>query len=85
MPMKALALVTPLAIGLIAAPLGMAHAQAVTTKKQTVGAQKQKRAAGAPKIACTVAGCQRIPANCRPEPGMTWDGMPTGFDIIVCR
>jgi hypothetical protein len=84
--MKTLALIAPLAFALIVAPLGVAQAQTAQTKKQTtLGAQKHKRAAGPSKIACTAAGCQAIPANCHPEPGMSWDGMPTGFDIIVCR
>ena len=84
--MKTLALIAPLAVALAVAPLGMAQAQTAPTKKPaTLAAQKHKRAAGQSKIACTVAGCRTIPANCHPEPGMTWDGMPTGFDIIVCR
>lgn len=84
--MKSFALIAPLALALIAAPLGMAQAQTAQTKQQTThGAQKHKRAAAPSKIACTVAGCQTIPANCHPKPGMSWDGMPTGFDIIVCR
>ena len=37
------------------------------------------------QIACTVTGCQRIPPNCHPETGYNWDGIPTGFDIVVCR
>jgi hypothetical protein len=37
------------------------------------------------QIACTVAGCQRIPPNCHPEAGYNWDGIPTGFDIVICR
>jgi hypothetical protein len=36
------------------------------------------------QIACTVAGCQRIPPGCHPETGYNWDGIPTGFDIVVC-
>jgi hypothetical protein len=36
------------------------------------------------QIACTVAGCQRIPPNCHPETEYNWDGIPTGFDMIVC-
>lgn len=84
--MKTLALIAPLAVALIVAPLGVAQAQPAQAKKQTtLAAQKHKRTAGQPKIACTVVGCQTIPPNCHPEPGMSWDGMPTGFDIIVCR
>lgn len=37
------------------------------------------------QIACTVAGCQRIPPNCHPQTGYTPWGIPTGFDIVVCR
>jgi hypothetical protein len=37
------------------------------------------------QIACTAAGCQRIPPNCHPEQGYTPWGTPTGFDIVVCR
>jgi hypothetical protein len=36
------------------------------------------------RIACTVIGCQPIPAACMPVPGRTWRGMPTGYDVIVC-
>ena len=83
--MKTFALIAPLALALTVAPLGVAQAQSAQTKKEMTVAQKHKRAAGQSKIACTVAGCQTIPPNCHPEPGMSWDGMPTGFDIIVCR
>ena len=83
--MKTFALIAPIAVALAVAPLAVAQAQSAQTKKQTKIAQKHKRAAGQSKIACTVAGCQTIPPNCHPEPGMSWDGMPTGFDIIVCR
>ena len=37
------------------------------------------------QIACTVSGCNPIPPGCHPETGYNWDGIPTGFDIIVCR
>ena len=36
------------------------------------------------QIACTVTGCRRIPAGCHPEIEYDFDGMPTGFNIIVC-
>jgi hypothetical protein len=36
------------------------------------------------QIACTVAGCHPIPATCHPEMGYDGDGIPTGFDIVVC-
>lgn len=37
------------------------------------------------QIACTPAGCQRIPPGCHPEPGFDFRGNPTGFDVIVCQ
>ena len=36
------------------------------------------------KIACTKFGCIRIPLGCHPEMGYDLDGMPTGFEIVVC-
>jgi len=36
------------------------------------------------QIACTVEGCHRIPPNCHPEQGYGVDGIPTGYDIVVC-
>jgi hypothetical protein len=36
------------------------------------------------RIACTVLGCQPIPAACTPVPGRTISGLPTGYDVIVC-
>jgi hypothetical protein len=36
------------------------------------------------QIACTVLGCQRIPAACTPVEGRTPGGIPTGFDVIAC-
>jgi hypothetical protein len=36
------------------------------------------------QIACTVLGCQPIPAACTPVEGRTPGGIPTGFDVITC-
>ena len=49
--------------------------------KKSTSARRQELG----QIACTVAGCQRIPPNCHPEAGYNWDGIPTGFDIVICR
>lgn len=35
-------------------------------------------------IACTRSGCQPIPPGCRIEIERNWDGLPTGFDAIIC-
>lgn len=37
------------------------------------------------QIACTPFGCHPIPRNCYPTQGYNWDGIPTGFDVVVCR
>ncbi len=37
-----------------------------------------------PRVACTVLGCQTIPAACYPKEEHTSSGIPTGFDQIVC-
>ena len=72
-------LVTPstIAIGLEAS---LAITNSAASKKST-SARRQEPG----QIACTVSGCQRIPPNCRPQTGYNWDGIPTGFDIVVCR
>jgi hypothetical protein len=36
------------------------------------------------QIACTVLGCQPIPAACYPKEEHSPTGIPTGFDQIVC-
>lgn len=73
----------------IAAPLQAASAQ---TSHQRA-AQKQKkpvkhyraRRPGGGQIACTAFGCHPIPRNCHPTTGYRWDGLPSGFDAVVCR
>ena len=44
---------------------------------------RERRAPG--QIACTIYGCNPVPPGCHPETGYNWDGIPTGFDIVVCR
>lgn len=36
------------------------------------------------QIACTFAGCFRIPANCHPATDYYWNGIPTGYDAVAC-
>jgi len=43
-----------------------------------------KRVRETGQIACTIEGCHRIPPNCHPEQGYSFDGIPTGYDIVVC-
>jgi len=55
---------------------------ASATAKKTAPAQRHN----APRqIACTIDGCHPIPPGCHPEAGYNWDGIPTGFDIVVCQ
>lgn len=37
-----------------------------------------------PQIACTDVGCLPVPRGCFPTGGKTFDGLPTGFDVVVC-
>lgn len=59
-------------------PFGIAISAA---SKKSTSTRRQETG----QIACTVSGCQKIPSNCHPETGYNWDGIPTGFDIVVCR
>jgi len=61
------------------APVGITISAA--SKKSATPTRRQEPG----QIACTVSGCQRIPPNCHPQTGYNWDGIPTGFDIVVCR
>ena len=81
-----------LAIGIIAAtsvPLDSAGAQTsyqryAHVKKKPVKHYRTQRGGGR-QIACTEFGCRPIPRNCTPQTGYRWDGLPSGFDVVVCR
>jgi hypothetical protein len=64
------------------------NAVALTTKHLTHTTRLHHSASvAAPppsRVACTVLGCQPIPAACNPVPGRTPGGLPTGYDVIVC-
>jgi len=88
--------IVALAAGLATGPAavlaaGPAQAKSVTValsaaaKKQPPKHRAARRQRPARQVACTMFGCHPIPAGCHPEPGYDWDGMPTGFDIVVCR
>lgn len=68
---------TVVPIALLAAVL-MALPAAAERKKP----QRAPSASG--PIACTRGSCQSIPAGCHPEPGYLPDGMPSGYDVVVC-
>ena len=69
-------------VALIVAAAVMALVPAFAEAKS----QKQRRAATRPptQIACTELGCHPVPPGCMPRPGRTFDGLPSGFDAIVC-
>jgi hypothetical protein len=69
------------AAGLLLAPTSMAFAR---DKHHSSGHHAVTTAAPQGQIACTQLGCERIPVSCRPVPGRTWRGNPTGYDVIVC-
>ena len=46
--------------------------------KKSTSARRQEPG----QVACTVAGCQRIPPNCHPEAGYDWDGIPPGSILL---
>ncbi|KQZ00673.1 hypothetical protein ASD45_07265 [Pseudolabrys sp. Root1462] len=73
----------------VAAPPQMAaaqtsHQRSLHTKKKAVKHYRARRQSGG-QIACTAFGCHPIPRNCHPTTGYRWDGLPSGFDAIVCR
>jgi hypothetical protein len=85
----------PLAIAMVALAIGVSPAPAqprvdavlisVATKKPTADRHVSKKRRPTDQVACTIYGCQPIPKRCHPQQGYDWDGIPTGFDIVVCR
>ena len=53
---------------------------AATKKKKTATRRQEPN-----QVACTELGCHPIPPGCHPQMGYNWDGIPTGFDIVVCQ
>jgi hypothetical protein len=91
MPFRHLAsllLIVALAAGLATVPAQAQSetvAQSAAAKKQPAKHRTAKRQRPMHQVACTVFGCHPIPAGCHPETGYDWDGLPTGFDVVVCR
>ncbi len=76
--------IAALAAGLAATPAQAQSETVAAAKKQPAKHRAAKRAQPARQIACTVLGCHPVPPGCHPETGYYWDGLPTGFDIVVC-
>jgi len=71
-----------LTAGILLAPASVACAR---SDRHPSHSSPQHTAAQPPaRIACTVLGCQPIPAACTPVPGRTRSGLPSGYDVIVC-
>ena len=66
-----------------AAQAGLGESVSLSAASKKSASSRRQREPG--QIACTVAGCQPVPPGCRPQTGYNWDGIPTGFDIVVCR
>lgn len=62
--------------------LAQSSKHVVAVKKKAV---KRHARPASRQIACTAFGCHPIPRNCRPQTGYRWNGMPSGFDVVVCR
>jgi len=60
--------------------------QLVAQADAQVSAKRKKPPPTSPgyQIACTRTGCHPIPRGCQIEKEFSWDGLPTGFDLVVC-
>ena len=62
-------------------------AQTAQAQAEPNSASRKKRTvqpAPGVQIACTHVGCNPIPRGCRIEKEFSWDGTPTGYDLVVC-
>jgi hypothetical protein len=66
---------------LVVAALAIPMSAQAATKHHRVTHQTL---ASQPQIACTDVGCLPVPRGCHPTGGKTFDGLPTGFDVMVC-
>ncbi len=69
----------------LSALLAVAYAAAPSdafakSRKGKARAQPQQQG----EIACTAAGCVRVPRGCGQVQGKTFFDEPTGYDVIVC-
>ena len=67
----------------VATTMAMVSVTDAQTDKPSANRRQQPAYSGT-QIACTRVGCHPIPRGCRIEKEFTWDGMPTGFDLVVC-
>jgi hypothetical protein len=77
---SALAIVAFVTAAALAAP---APGSAQTDTQSAARIKRQAAGAGL-QIACTRTGCHPIPRGCTIEKEFGWDGLPTGYDLVVC-
>ena len=89
MPIRPIALAFTLATligGLPSLPAQAREGSASLSATQQLSAKRVvKRVRTQRQVACTVYGCHPIPRGCTPTQGYTWNGIPSGFDVVVCR
>ena len=76
--MKALALALAVLVIPVAAQAATKHT------RQHVSKQNRSGHAYQPQIACTPVGCLPVPRGCHRAGGKTFDGDPSGFDVMAC-
>ena len=57
---------------------------AVAQATQPPAPRKKRALEPGVQIACTRVGCNPIPKGCHIEKEFNWDGLPTGYDLVVC-
>jgi len=94
--MKVLILALGIATFALAAPAAYAApADGATTlsaaPKKAKGNSRQvrrpasRRAQPQQHVACTFMGCHPVPRGCYPVTQYNWNGIPTGYDAVLCR
>src|SRR5262249_32582183 len=88
------ALVTALCAGGLAATILMGSSRSfaaalegtivLAQADQSSGTRKKRSANPGLQIACTRVGCNPIPRGCHIEKEFSFDGTPTGYDLVVC-
>jgi hypothetical protein len=70
---------------MVTAGLVLSQGASAETSSKSKKPRHQRPAQEEGQIACGKYGCQRIPPNCHPETDYYWNGLPTGYDRVVCR
>lgn len=68
----------------LAVPEGPADAQVAASYSLSAAAKVRAPRYETGEIACTRFGCHRIPPGCHSEIEYDWNGLPTGYNKVVC-